>query len=58
MFLLFLLVRFGSVQPDPTDERAHHTSNDNGEADSPSVHLFTLKQQQLVFQQHTSALTH
>lgn len=38
-----LLVGFGFVQPNAADEGADHPRNDNGEANSPSVHLFSLK---------------
>lgn len=40
-----LLVGFSFVQPNATDQRAYHPRNDNGEANPPSIHLFSLKGQ-------------
>lgn len=42
---ILLLVGFGLVQPYTTYEGARHTSNDNGQTNSPSIHLFTLKEE-------------
>lgn len=44
----FVLVCFGSVQPDATNERADHAGDDDGEADSSSIHLFALKRHTIV----------
>lgn len=40
------LVGFGFVQPNAADERPHHAGDDDGQADPPSIHLFTLRNQQ------------
>ncbi|KAM7375768.1 hypothetical protein PAMP_005541 [Pampus punctatissimus] len=41
--LNILLVGFSLVQPNATYEGPHHASNDNGQTNSPSIHLFTLR---------------
>lgn len=38
-----LLVRFRSVQPNAADEGADHPCDDDGEANPPGVHFFSLK---------------
>lgn len=38
-----LLVRFRSVQPNAADEGADHPRDDDGEANPPGVHFFSLK---------------
>jgi len=41
--IVTLLVGLGSVQPDAADQGPDHSSDDDGQTDSPGVQLFTLK---------------